>query len=180
MALQKLTTTKVMMVSHCSLVKVAMVPALVSASCDHLSSASLQLTAGLNVDLNNWMDLQFDELKNTKLKWNIDVSDYNKRRGPGWDNKITKYYWQWQGSDIGSQGELSWKLQLHLRLVSEVSRTDHIISQTGCSTASSNDHLHLSLSLFPNSIHQFNVNHDIWSSWFCTIYLKHPFAASPI
>ena len=69
MALQKLTTTNVMMVSHCSLVKVAMVPALVSASCDHLSSASLQqLTAGLNVDLNNWMDLQVDELKNTKLK----------------------------------------------------------------------------------------------------------------
>lgn len=71
MALQKLTTTNVMMVSHCSLVKVAMVPVLVSPSslnCDHLSSASLQLTAGLNVDLNNWMDLQFDELKNTKLK----------------------------------------------------------------------------------------------------------------
>ena len=72
MALQKLTTTNVMMVSHCSLVKVAMVPVLVSpplnCGCIHLSSASLQLTAGLNVDLNNWMDLQFDELKNTKLK----------------------------------------------------------------------------------------------------------------
>ena len=32
MALQKLTTTKVMMVSHCSLVKVAMVAVLVSPS----------------------------------------------------------------------------------------------------------------------------------------------------